>query len=354
MNYTKSSQAGKIQTVLGVIPADELGMTLAHEHCLLDFTSSFNEPKTARAKKIAREPLSFKNVGYVRYHELENRDNLLLKDEELAINELMPFKGSGGGAIVDATNVDIGRDPLALKRISHATGLHIIMGSGYYVKAAQRLNDMEKRSEEDIAEEIVKDIFKAVGYTGIRSGLIGEIGCSWPLEDCERKVLRAAGMAQKETGAPLYVHPGRFEGAPAEIIKILKEAGTDLSHTGICHIERTVFEPKNRYMIADAGCYLAYDLWGREGYYPESMSLIDIPNDAQRIAQIKDLIAHGYGDRILISHDICFKCRYLAYGGHGYNHILVNAVPAMRKRGISDEQINDLLIENPEQFFAFK
>jgi phosphotriesterase-related protein len=354
MSSQKISLPGMVQTVLGIISVDEIGIVLAHEHCVVDITCVFDEKKEATAQSLAHEPLSFDNVGYVRYHVLENRDNLLMLDEEQAISELIPFKRSGGGTVVDATNVDIGRDPLALQRISQATGLNIVMGSGYYVKVAQCLEIMEKRTEEEIADEITKDIFDGVGDTGIHSGIIGEIGCSWPLEDCERKVLRAAGMAQRETGAPLEIHPGRFEEAPKEIIKILKEAGADLNHTLFCHIDRTVFDPENRYRLADEGCYLGYDEWGTEGYYPESLSLTDILNDTQRIAQIKDLMGKGYGSQILISHDICYKCRYMAYGGHGYNHILCNAVPAMCRRGISDEQVRDLIIENPKRFFAFR
>ena len=160
-------------------------------------------------------------------------------------------------------------------------------------------------------------------------------------------------MAQKETGAPLHVHPGRSEDAPAEIIKILKEVGTDLNRTVIDHIDRTVTEPKNRYRLADSGCFLEYDLFGIETYYPETLAIIDVPNDAQRIAQIKDLMSHGYGDQILISQDFDQKYRYKSFGGHGYDHILTNAIPAMRKRGMTDDQIDSLLIDNPKRLFTF-
>lgn len=352
MKYTKHELNGKALTVLGLISVDELGVTLCHEHCLSDEICLFDAPEDPIAERIAYEPLSFKNVGYVRYGHI-NRDDMQRMDEKQAIDELLPFEHAGGSTVVDATPVDLGRKPLALERISLATGLNIIMGSGYYVKRCQCLELMDKRSEEDIAEEIVKDLLEGVADTGIHSGIIGEIGCSWPLEDCERKVLRAAGMAQKETGAPLHVHPGRSENAPAQIIKILKEVGTDLSHTAMDHIDRTVFEPKNRYMIADSGCYLEYDMWGFECYYPEFLAVIDVPNDAQRIAQVKDLIAHGYGRQILFSHDIDQKHRHMAYGGHGYTHILYNAVPAMRRRGMTEEQIDNILIENPKCFLAF-
>jgi phosphotriesterase-related protein len=353
MKLTRKELAGKVQTVLGLISADEIGIALTHEHVLCDESCLFTDPKEATARRIAREPLSFKNVGYIRYGRL-NLDNIQLLDENLSASELMQYKLAGGKTIVDATDVDLGRDPLGLRRVSLTTGLNIIMGSGYYVKVAQDLPAMNKRTDEDIAEEIVKDIFEGVGTTGIRSGLIGEIGCTGPLEDEERKVLRASGMAQKRTGAPLHIHPGRFEEAPIEIVKILKDVGADLSHTAINHVDRTLFEPKSRYNLAETGCFLEFDLWGKEGYYPEWVSTTDVPNDTQRIAIVKDLIAHGYGKQILISHDIDEKCRYLSFGGHGLSHILNNAVPAMRKRGVTEEQINDLLIENPKRFLTFR
>jgi len=353
MKYTRSELKGKAQTVLGLISVDDLKITLSHEHCLVDLTCDFIEPGEISAKKIAHEAVSFANVGFIR-HGHDNLDDMQLSDEKQAIDELLHFKHAGGKTIVDATNVDIGRDPLALKRISLATELNIIMGSGYYTKKAQRLHQMSARTEEDIAEEIVRDIFQGVGNTGIHSGIIGEIGCTWPLQECEEKVLRAAGMAQKESGAPLHIHPGRFEEAPLEIIKILREVGADINHTAINHFERTVFAAKNRNRIADTGCYLEYDLWGVEGYFPESLAVIDIPNDAQRIAQIRDLIAHGYGGQILVSHDICQKCHYAAYGGHGYSHILHNVIPAMLRRGMTDEQIDNLIIQNPKNFLAFR
>ena len=353
MIYTNAQLVGKALTVLEAVPADTLGITLTHEHCLIDMTSNFVEPKEASAKKLAHEPLTFKNVGVIRYHR-SNLDNRTLLDEDLAVSEITPFKDAGGGTIVDVTPVDLARDAVALKRISIKTGLNIIMGCGYYDEPAQNLSVMEKRTEEDIAEEFTKEIFEGVGDTGIHSGIIGEIGCSWPLKDSERKVLRAAGMAQKETGAPLAVHPGRCEEAPVEIIKILKEVGADLGHTVICHVDRTLFEAENRYKIAESGAYLEYDLWGIEGYYPEALSVTDVLNDTQRIAQIKDLMAKGYGNQILVSHDICYKDRYMSLGGHGYNHILYNAVPAMRRRDMNEEQINNLLIENPARFLAFR
>ena len=361
MSYSKPKLAGKVQTVLCLISPDEMGITLSHEHCLVDLSCLVNEPTSEIGKKLAHEPVSFDNVGYIRYHRHENRDNVRLLDEGLTIKEFMFFKQAGGQTVVDCSNVDIGRNPIAIKRISQSTGLNIIMSTGYYTKPSQKLHIMDKRSEEDIGKEFLKELSEGVMETDIRCGAIGEIGCSWPLADCERKVVRAAGIAQRESGAPLVIHPGRSEDAPAEIVEILREVGTDLTHTVISHTSRTMFVPKNRYNILDAGCYLAYDMFGYDGYYPDSFpdsrdlpAPIDILTDTQRIAQIKDLISHGFGKQILISQDICFKCSYMSYGGHGYAHILNNVVPVMRRRGISEDQINDLLRGNPKRFYTFR
>jgi phosphotriesterase-related protein len=353
MSSGDSTLAGKVQTVLGPITKAEMGITLSHEHCLIDITCTAKQPTDAHERQLANEPLSFQNVGYVRYHPLDVRDNLLMMDEELAIRELREFTAAGGKTLVDMTNDDLKRNPQALVRIAKATGLNIIMGSGYYEGAAQDAQKMAKRTEEDIAEEIVADLHKGTHGTDIRAGLIGEIGCSWPLKELERKSLRAAGMAQKETGAPLVVHPGRNEKAPDELIQILREVGADLRHTVICHIDRTVFAAENRYRLAEAGCFLAYDIWGTEGHYPSAFSITDILNDTQRIVAINDLSAKGYGKQILISHDICWKCRYSAFGGHGYAHILRNVLPLMKVRGMSDSDIENLLVGNPSRFFAF-
>ncbi|MDA3790890.1 MAG: hypothetical protein PF503_20640 [Desulfobacula sp.] len=339
----------KIKTVNGLISPGELGVTLAHEHCLIDNTAVFTPPK----EDIVFEKVTLENAGYLRYNPLQNINNLLLDNETEVISELLLYKKAGGNALVDATNVDLNRDPLALKRISNATGLHIIMGSGYYVKIGQNLERMAKKTEEDLAREMIDDITIGVAGTDICSGLIGEIGCSYPIENCEKKVLRAAGIAQQETGAPLQVHPGRHESSPEEIIHILSEVKADLSKTTICHMERTVFDFNKCCEIADQGCFLEYDLCGLEGYYPESLGVTDIPNDAQRISRIKELISNGYSKKILLSHDICYKARYSIFGGHGYSHILVNLVPAMKRREMSEKEIKGLLIDNPKRFFAF-
>ena len=130
----------------------------------------------------------------------------------------MLFRAAGGRTIVDTTTRGIGRDPAAIARISRRTGLNVVIGSGYYVGASHP-DGMDAMSEDEIADEIAADV--TTGQGGVRAGVIGELGCSWPLWENERKVLRAGAQAQVETGASIIIHPGRSEDAPFEILDVL-------------------------------------------------------------------------------------------------------------------------------------
>lgn len=355
-----SEISGKVQTVLGLIAPEDLGVTLSHEHIMIDFSVSFVEPAVATEKYLAYQPITLQNLGWLRMNYHKNLDNTRLLDEETAIDELLLYKRNGGGTVVEVTPKGLGRDPLALARIAQATGLNIIMGTAYYVATvratAAHPPEMEDWTEQQIATEFVNEIMVGAEGTGVRAGIIGEIGCSWPLAKNEQKVLRAAAMAQRETGAPLMVHPGRNESSPFEIIEILSDAGADLNRTIICHISRTLLKPANRLKLAKAGCYLEYDIFGRDSWYyapPPTPEQIYLPTDAQRIDQMRELIAEGYEKQILVSHDICWKMQLVRYGGHGYGYILRYIVPLMRQKGMTAEQIHTILIDNPKNTLQF-
>ena len=94
----------------------------------------FNEPKEASERKLMDEDVSIKNLGWIRYNWASNRDNLRILDEETSTWEARQYFNAGGSTIVDVTSVGLARDPQALARISRATGLNIVMGSGNYVQ----------------------------------------------------------------------------------------------------------------------------------------------------------------------------------------------------------------------------
>lgn len=342
-----NSVAGKAQTVLGPIEPNRLGMTLTHEHLLIDLSSQQRPDAKSSDKGFYEKPVSLETLGPIRYYSAANRDNFQLFDVPTAIDEVNLFKQYGGDSLVDATSVGIARDPLGLARISRATGVNVVMGASYYV-AGTHPADMASRSENEIAAEIIRDVTVGVENTGIKAGVIGEIGCSWPLRDNERKVLRASASAQRQTGAPLLIHPGRDETAPLEIIEVLREAGADLTRTIMGHLDRTVFLHDTLAKIAESGCFMEWDLFGREESYYFLNPNIDMPSDAKRMDDIAWIGSQGYGRKTLVAHDICSKHRLQRYGGHGYHYILGHILPRMRSRGFSEDAVRHILVDNPK------
>ena len=348
----RHSMAGKVQTVLGTIEPRELGITLSHEHLLVDLTRFPGDPEESIAPELYDQPLSLENLGYVSYYHVPNLDNARLDDVDTAIDEARLYVERGGKSMIDATCVGIGRDPEALAHISRETGLNVIMGASYYVEKAHP-DDMDQRSEDDIVAEIVRDVTEGVDDTGIKSGIIGEVGCSWPLADNERKVLRASGRAQRITGAPLLIHPGRDETAPMEIVDILREVGADIGHTIISHVERTVFQKDILRRLAETGCYLSWDQFGREISYYWPNTKIDMPSDGTKIADVAWAVSEGFADQVMVAHDICYKTRLIKYGGHGYFYLLGHIVPRMLAKGVPQEAIDKMLVDNPAAALVF-
>ncbi len=350
----KPELVGKVQTVLGLVDPDSLGITLFHEHLLTSLVAWYEEPLEASERGMARQPVSTENLCWVRSHRPNNLDNCQLDDVKTAINEAMQFKINGGNTIAEVSSIGLARDPLGLKHIALATGLNIIMGSGYYIGVSHP-PELETMTEDEIAERIIRDITVGVEDTGIKAGVIGEIGCSRPLQQGEKKVLRASARVQRETGAPLMVHPAFDDDITLDIINILDDAGADLSHTVICHVNVYAFKAVTLKKIADTGCYLGYEGFGNLGY-PHLLQgrLLEHRCDLDYLDAIAGLISDGYLHNILIAHDICFKDFLTVYGGNGYAHILRNVIPVMRIRGFSEEQIKAIMVENPQCYMQFK
>ena len=351
-----ASLQGKAQTVLGAIGPESLGVVLPHDHLFGDVSGQMGSaapapPASASDRAYFYQPITMENLWWVRYH-WNNLDNWRLVDMDTAVREATMFKVEGGNTIVDLTVTGLGRDPLGLARVSRTTGLNIVMGTGYY-REGTHPPGMDGRSEEDIAEEMVRDVTEGVEGTGVRAGIIGELGNSWPWLPNERKVVRAGARAQRITGAPVSIHPGRDPRSPFAILETLAEAGADLTRVVMGHVDRTLFDPAEHRRLAETGCYVEFDLFGFDSsYYPYSPP-IDMPSDAQRIDHIMRLIEAGHLERLLVSHDVCKNIQLTKYGGNGYGHILRNIVPIMRRKGMTEEQVHTILVENPARMLTF-
>ena len=220
-------------------------------------------------------------------------------------------------------------------------------------KDAAKDPKMDLRSVEDITEEIVKNITEGIGPSKVRAGIIGEIGISYPMLPNQKKILHAAAKAQHLTGVPISIHPGLAECSALEIIELLNNAGADISHTIMCHVDMSIRQPNTRRELAKTGCYLEYDHLGREEYYHSHAWTMDLPDDLRRVDEIIELISWGYQNQILISQDIATKGTRSSYGGWGYEHILRDFVPLMKRRGVSENEVNNILVNNPKRAIPF-
>ena len=342
--------AAMVQTVLWPVAAGDLGVTLPHEHLLTSLAPRFIEPADAAGRRMAREPVTLRNLSWVRRNYISSHDNMTLGPEHLAIEETARFKAAGGGTIVDASSIGLRGDLAAIARIARAPGLNIVVATGFYTYDFHE-PDMPTTSDEALVDRIVRDLEEGIDDTGIRAGIIGEVGCNWPLHPDERRSVIAAGRAQAITGAPVSIHPGRSPRAPFEILELLADAGADLGRVAMGHIERTELSRDDLLRLADTGCYLEYDWFGETlSMFP--LGPVNVPSDTERIDQIQLLFREGHGDQVLASHDVCLKTRLASYGGMGYAHLLVNVAGWMREKGMTDAEIDTVYVANPRRLLA--
>ena len=346
-----------IVTVLGEIAPEDLGVTLMHEHLVYDFTCWLERPQEASNKKLIDEPICLENSGRLRREPFFSRENLFMFDEELVAKELMEFRKAGGNTIIEPTPIGIGRDPLVERSVALKTGVNVIASTGYYVDATHPPSVKEKSTDE-LAMDMVRDLTIGIGETGIRAGIIAEIGTSYPITPSEKKVLQAAAKAHLQTGAAIQIHPWCYTAGPQylELIGIMKDEGVDLRKLIMLHMDVALEMETDKMLnigkeILKTGASVSYDGCGRE-WYIDSMQFV-YPRDTKRIAGIAEFIKSGYVSQIFISQDVFTRLDLQRYGGWGYSHILKNFVPLMKRAGITDKQISTILVENPRRILQF-
>ena len=164
--------SGYVMTVLGPLPINEMGVTLMHEHILLDASGKWVPPCCCSDRRLAEMPVKMENLGELSLNPLMSRDNCQLFDVDVAIDELTKFRALGGETVVDPTNIGIGRDPKALARIARLTGLNIIMGTGLYLEPSHP-EWVKISSVEQLTERLIYDLGGAEEKPEVLAGLIG-------------------------------------------------------------------------------------------------------------------------------------------------------------------------------------
>jgi len=330
--------AKMVNTVLGPVSSDALGKTYIHEHILFG-TPGFHG-----------------DASLIRF----DWDDTLQQCID-TVKHLM--KNYGLQTMVDATPNECGRNVLFMKAIAEATGLNIIASSGYYYEGAEgtgapayfrQLQSMVGNVCPLIEEMFRTEVTKGIEGTGIKAGVFKLASGKGTITPYEENFFKAAAKVSTEEGIPIITHTQEGTMGP-EQADLLIANGADPKRINIGHIEGNT-DIAYYLKVLSKGVYISFDRFGIEG-------LVGCPSDFERRIIIAGLCAAGYADRIMISHDSIFKwlrrpietppeiLRLLA--NWNWSHIFVNVIPALKKMGVSNEQIDLILIENPKRFFGY-
>ncbi|MFE6733164.1 phosphotriesterase [Microbacterium sp. NPDC057650] len=289
----------QVMTVRGPLAVDELGQTMPHEHILCKELGMGEGP---------------------------------LDDLDGAIADLSTLKEVGGGAVVDLTSGDLGRRPALLRRASEESGVHIVMGTGWYRESFYP-EDFNQLSVAQLTELLLADI--AEGEDGIRPGVIGEIGADHAyLSGVEERVLRACARAQRETGLGIVLHAVMSE-VGAWQLDVLEEEGVDLRRVGVGHCD---LYPDVDYhtRLAERGAFVMYD----------TQSFPGAEIAAARIANAVEMVRRSFGSQLLISHDVCTPSGRIAGGGPGYSRTITDTTPQLISAGVPAEVTEQIMTAN--------
>lgn len=339
--------SGVLRSVLGVMDVNDLGVTMSHEHALVDLSCYWSPSDD---QQIADRKLELPILGRTRAAPFACRDNLYL-DERLATIELTAFAESGGLSVIDLTGSEaIGRNPQALERLSRTTGVTIVAATGFYLEATVP-QPVLSWSIDQIVEHYTRELSEGIGDSGICAGVVGEIGIgSHPMTPWEERALAASLQTGESTGKPVFIHPGHGHASVMEIARAVLDEGINPARVVLCHMDARMIDAiSDLIRLAEEGFYIGFDTFGRELYYRTIAA--QLPQDQTRLRALRQLGEAGVTDRVLLSQDVCFKHETLTWGGHGLVHILDSIIPRLEAVGIDEQLFISLLIDNPARLF---
>lgn len=309
--------APRVMTVSGPIPPEKLGFTLPHEHTAIAL-----------------------------WHVPDRSDYWeLTPDDDLVTEELRDFRRRGGATIVDLTLDGVGRDPGRLRRLASVTGLNVVMGTGWYRGSyypAETLVD--RRSVDDLAQVMIDELEHGVGGSGIRPGIIGEIGTDKPwVSALEERVHRAAARAALATGMAISTHGIQSDVGLAQL-RIFTEEGVDPSRVVIGHADSHL-DLDFHLAVLDAGANLGFDFLGHRFGVEEA-------REPRLVEIIVELLERGFGSQLLLSQDVCHDRQLKAYGGFGYVYLQQHFLPTLRTAAVAEREIRQMTVDNPARILA--
>lgn len=321
-----------INTVTGAVSSDELGISLMHEHILYGYPGWEGDQTIAPFDRQA-----------------------IVSSGVEVLNQL---KTLGLKTFVDATTLDSGRSPEIYKEISEKTGVNIICSTGYYYEGEGAPVYWKFRSSlGDVSEEIyelfMKEVTTGIRDTGIKAGVVKVGSSKGVITDYEKMMFKAAARVQQDTGVPIITHTQEGTMGP-EQAKLLISEGADPAKIQIGHMSDNL-DIDYQLETLEQGVYVSWDRMGLQG-------LVGCPMDEQRYPVIIDLVKKGFANKLMISHDYIIhwlgrplnlpkEALPLVANWHP-THLFKNIIPALKKGGVTDEQIETIIKDNPRRLFA--
>jgi phosphotriesterase-related protein len=305
-----------IQTVRGPMDAGEMGRALVHEHVLVDFAGA-------------------ENVSRSRY------------DADEAFRTILPhlrdLQKRGCRTLFECTPAYLGRDPLLLRRLSEASGLHVVTNTGYYGAANDIAVPRHAYAEtaRQLAARWAAEFRGGIEGTGIRPGFIKTGVDPGPLSDIDRRLVEAAGLCHLETGLTIAVHTGDGT-AGLEILSVLGRLGVSPEAYVWVHAQNAK-DPATRAWAAQQGAWVELD-----GIGPGTLD--------DHVEAVVDLVRRDRSDRVLVSQDAGWY--HVGEPGGGsyrpYVFLFDRFLPALRARGLGQADVRRLLVDNPAEAFTIR
>ena len=304
-------------TVLGAVAPYELGATLLHEHLIFDLR--FSNPDPDRC----------------------------MTDPDAAVEDMRLLYEVGGRSVVEQTCQGFGRDPSLLRRIAQQCDVHIIASTGFY-GAATYPTYVQEESAEQLAARLVRDVEQGIDDTDVRAGMIGEIATEGDASftAAQIKVYRAVATAQQATGLGISAHCWLGNGA-VRLIDLLTADGVPAERVLVHHVGANRASIDTATAILDTGARVMVDCVG----YGERDGFIGW-DDRDRAMLVSQLFDRGYGQQVTVSKHLCRRAHFSRFGGHGHRFVLLQFVPMLREAGLTDGEIDTLLVHTPRKFLT--
>lgn len=285
------------------------GYTLMHEHITIDLSS------------------------------VKNDTDCILDCYEETVKELKQLYQFGVRNIVDVTNIGMGRNTEYVDKVEKDTGIHIIRSTGFY-KEPFFPDIVYSKTMEELSMLMEDEIENGIDGSFVKAEMIGEIGTSKEkMEPAEQKVFQAAINAVKKTGKPIYTHTtlGTFA---KEQVQFFLGRGIKPEKIVIGHID---LAGNYEYIkeVLEQGVFVGFDTIGKNNYFP----------DESRVTYLMELEKLGLLKQVVLSMDLTRKTHLKYKGGIGYTYLFETFLPMLRKAGMKEESIRQMLIQNPKKIF---